>query len=88
MRFLVDNPVSPLGAEMLRKSGRDAVHIRDYRLQAAAEPVIFERASQEGRIIVTADTDFGSLAARSKKRIFRRSLMADIGRFPAGAGNE
>ena len=47
MRFLVDNPVSPLVAEMLRKSGHDAVHVRDYRLQAAADSVIFERASQE-----------------------------------------
>ena len=75
-------------AETLRKSGHDAVHVRDYRLQATADSVIFEGASQEGRIIVTADTDFGYLAARSKKRIFRGSLMADIGRFPAGAGNE
>jgi len=67
MRFLVDNPVSPLVADMLRQAGHDAVHVREYRLQAAADAVIFERASEENRIIVSADTDFGFLVAQSKK---------------------
>ena len=66
MRFLVDNPVSPLVADMLRKAGHDAVHVHEYRLQAAADAVIFERASEENRIIISADTDFGFLAAQSK----------------------
>ena len=64
MRFLVDNPVSRRVAEMLREGGHDAVHVRDHGLQAAADPVVFERALQERRIIITADTDFGLLAAR------------------------
>jgi predicted nuclease of predicted toxin-antitoxin system len=68
MRFLVDNPISSIVAEMLRKAGHDAVHIREYGLQAATDVVIFERASQENRIIISADTDFGFLLARSKKR--------------------
>jgi predicted nuclease of predicted toxin-antitoxin system len=67
MRFLVDNPVSPLIAEMLRKAGHDAVHVRDYALQAAADIIVFERASKENRIIISADTDFGFLMARNKK---------------------
>jgi predicted nuclease of predicted toxin-antitoxin system len=33
MRFLVDNPVSPLVAETLRRSGHDAVHVLDYGLK-------------------------------------------------------
>jgi predicted nuclease of predicted toxin-antitoxin system len=68
MRFLVDNPVSPLVAEMLRQAGHDAVHVRQYGLQAAADSVVFERAGQEERIIITADTDFGLLLARGKRR--------------------
>jgi len=68
MRFLVDNPISSIVVEMLHKAGHDAVHVRQYKLQAAADVVIFERAAQENRIIISADTDFGFLLARSKKR--------------------
>jgi predicted nuclease of predicted toxin-antitoxin system len=68
MRFLVDNPLSPHVAEMLRQGGHDAVHVQDYGLQAAVDAVIFERAVREQRIVVTADTDFGLLLARKRTR--------------------
>ena len=68
MKFLVDNALSPILAERLRQSGHDAIHVRDYALQAAVDDQIFERAKNEGRIVVFADTDFGTLLALTQER--------------------
>lgn len=63
MRILVDNALSPMLARGLQEAGHDAVHVRDYGLGDASDETICLRAAEEGRVIVSADTDFGTLLA-------------------------
>lgn len=61
MRFLIDNALSPIVASLLGAAGHDAIHVRDREMHAASDPEIIDLALTEDRIVVSADTDFGTI---------------------------
>ena len=69
MRFLIDNALSPLVGVALSSAGHDEVHVRDLGMAAASDDEVFDRAAEEGRIVISADTDFGTLLAARKQNL-------------------
>lgn len=69
MRFLIDNALPSRLADLLVAAGHDAVHVRAYGMHASKDEEILARAFDEDRIVVSADSDFGTiLAAQEAER--------------------
>ena len=63
MRFLVDNSLSPRMEDALNQAGHDAIHVRNIGMSAATDEVLFDSAADSQRIVVSQDSDFGTLLA-------------------------
>ena len=60
MRLLIDEDIPRGMAEALLRLGHDVVHVRGDAPGSTDEQVL-ARATAEGRVLVTADKDFGDL---------------------------
>ena len=65
MRLLLDNNLSPRLVDVLAKEGWDVLHIGALGLRAASDRLVLQTARDAGRVLVSADTDFGTLLAAS-----------------------
>ncbi|MGH9058469.1 MAG: DUF5615 family PIN-like protein [Acidimicrobiales bacterium] len=82
MRFLVDQCLSIELANAVNDAGHEVTHLRDLGMQRAKDPEVLDLARAEHRILVSADTDFGTLLARTGATrpsviLFRRSTGRD-----------
>lgn len=68
MRFLADMGVSIRVVEWLRAEGHDTVHLREEGLQRLPNGMIFKKAADEKRILLSFDLDFGEILALSGNR--------------------
>jgi predicted nuclease of predicted toxin-antitoxin system len=66
VRFVVDANLSPRVAGYLRDGGHDAVHVAEVDLLFAADPVIMAWAREHRRVIISNDSDFGTLLAQQE----------------------
>jgi predicted nuclease of predicted toxin-antitoxin system len=83
MRLLIDNAISPLVANELTQAGYDTLHVRDFGLSSASDAEILALAEREDRILISADTDFGTLLTlRRQTRPSCILLRGDIERHP------
>lgn len=65
MRFLLDQPVSWMVGEALVAVGHEYVHVRDLGMSRAVDASVLDRACDDDRVIITQDTDYGTLLAQS-----------------------
>jgi predicted nuclease of predicted toxin-antitoxin system len=66
VRVLLDNNLSPRLVPLLEALGWDVAHVGTLGLQAAPDADVLDAAQRDGRVLISADTDFGQILARSR----------------------
>ena len=66
MKLLVDANLSPRVTKSLVEHGHEAVHVADVGLLDAPDDEIFNYAQLNEFVILSADSDFGTLLARHR----------------------
>ena len=65
MKFLLDQNVSPALVGLLADADHLAEHVRDLGMREAPDDEVLAAARDAGAVLISSDTDFGELLARS-----------------------
>lgn len=65
MNFLVDANLAPRLAVLLSRASHESSHVADVLGPGASDPAVMQWALNHDQVVVSADTDFGELHARS-----------------------
>ena len=65
MKFLLDQNVSPALVDLLADADHVAEHIRDLGMRRPPDDVVLAAARDAEAVLISSDTDFGELLARS-----------------------
>ena len=65
MRLLVDECLGVRIVKLLTAAGHDVVHVEDRGLGGHNDDEVLAFARADGRVLVSADTDFGEILSRS-----------------------
>lgn len=65
MKFLLDQNVSPALVGLLADADHLAEHVRDLGMREAPDDVVLAAARDADAVLISSDTDFGELLARS-----------------------
>jgi predicted nuclease of predicted toxin-antitoxin system len=68
MKWLADENIQRFLVDHLRASGEDTLTVTELDL-SAADPAVVEHAQAHGRLLLTADKDFGDLVVRQRRAI-------------------
>lgn len=63
MKLLIDESLSAEVARRLSDAGHDVRHVSDVGLLGAPDTDVLRVAGESGRVLISADTDFGELLA-------------------------
>lgn len=88
MRLLIDQNLATRVAVLLRDAGHDAVHVSERGMSRADDDQVLALAVAEERVLVSEDTDFGALLARSRSPLPSLVLLRSADRLTTQARAE
>ncbi|WP_166346661.1 DUF5615 family PIN-like protein [Phytoactinopolyspora limicola] len=82
MKLLIDECLSARLCGLLEEIGHDAVHVSDLGLLGKPDTDVMAAAKEDQRVVISADTDFGELLAKSGAALPSVVLLRRPGKTP------